>query len=184
MDWNEVKSADSLEELKKAKLWLFKESIRIQNEKADLEELREKFIQEKSLYQRDMDTLNQKFLVEQKRLKEEKIFFEKKKKILQEGFDKLDEDRKRLAEERRRLGEERKRLENQQKHQNTYNAPYGYINMDEFVGLLFRNVSGSISLRKRYKDLMKIFHPDNNGGDAELVQLINKEFSKRKEDML
>ena len=39
-----------------------------------------------------------------------------------------------------------------------------------------------INDNKRYKDLMKIFHPDNNSGDAELVQLINKEFAKRKQD--
>lgn len=178
MDWNEVKNAESLEELKKAKLWLFKESIRIQNEKAELEEMKDKFVQEKTLYQKDMDTLNHKFSVEQKRLKEEKIFFEKKKKILQEGFDKLEEDRKRLANER-------KQFEAQKKQQSTYNnTSYGYINMDEFVSLLFRNVSGGISLRKRYKDLMKIFHPDNKGGDAELVQLINKEFAKRKDDSI
>ena len=40
MDWNEVKNAESAEELKNAKLWLFKESIRIQNEKAELEDSR------------------------------------------------------------------------------------------------------------------------------------------------
>ena len=175
MDWNDVKNAESLEELKKAKLWLFKESIRIQNERTELEEMRDKFIQERALYQKDMDTLNHKFSVEQKRLKQEKIFFEKKKQILQEGFDKLDEDRKRLAREK-------KEFEAQKKYQSTFNAPRGYINMDEFVGLLFRNANSPISLRKRYRDLMKIFHPDNSGGDAELVQLINKEFAKRKEE--
>ena len=175
MDWNEVKNAESAEELKNAKLWLFKESIRIQNEKAELEELKDKFIKEKALYQKDMDTLNQKFSFEQKRLKEEKLFWEKKKDILQEGFKKLEEDRKSLAREQKRLEEQRRNI-------SSYNAPRGYINMEEFVGLLFRNASGPIALRKRYKDLLKIFHPDNSGGDEELVQLINKEFAKRKGD--
>ena len=36
--------------------------------------------------------------------------------------------------------------------------------------------------KRRYKDLMKIFHPDNNAGDEELVQLINKEFNRKKEE--
>ena len=174
MDWNEVKDAESLEELKKAKLWLFKENIRIQTEKAELEEIRDKFLKEKALYQKDIDTLNHKISVEQKRLKDEKVFFEKKKQILQEGFDKLEEDRRRFANEK-------KRYEAERKHENSYRAPYGYINMEQFVGLLFRNANSPIALRKRYRDLMKIFHPDNSGGDEELVQLINKEFANRKE---
>lgn len=175
MDWMEVKKAKSLEELKKAKLWLFQENIRIQTEKAEFEETKDKFIQEKARYQKDMDTLNRHLVIEQKRLKDEKLFFEKKMEILQDGFRKLEEDR-------RLFDREKKQYEANRKYESSHNAPYGYINMDEFVGILFRNANNPLALRKRYRDLMKIFHPDNTGGDAELVQLINKEFAKRKED--
>lgn len=175
MDWNEVMNAQSLDELKKAKLWLFQENIRLQNEKNSIDEMQDKFIQEKARFRKDMDALNHRIVVEQKRLKEESLFFEKKMEILQEGFRKLEEDKK-------RFNKEKKLYETNQSYQQSFNVPGKYINMDEFVGVLFRNTNSLLSLRKRYRDLMKIFHPDNNSGDAELVQLINKEFARRKEE--
>jgi hypothetical protein len=116
-------------------------------------------------------------VVEQKRLKAESILVEKKMDILREGFRKLEEDRK-------KFDREKKLYETNRSYESSFNAPRKYINMDEFVGVLFRNTNSLMSLRKRYKDLMKIFHPDNNSGDAELVQLINKEFARRKEEYL
>lgn len=181
MDWNEVMKAQSIEELKKAKLWLFQENIRIQNEKNEFEELQDKFIKEKARYHKDMDALNHKLVVEQKRLKEERLFFDKKMDILREGFHKLEEDKKKFAAEKRQYESihqfEQNFSSNKQKR---------YINIDEFVSVLFRNTNSLVSLRKRYRDLMKIYHPDNNNGmgDSELVQLINKEFAKRKQEYL
>ena len=32
-------------------------------------------------------------------------------------------------------------------------------------------------MKKRYKDLLKIFHPDNLCGDREVVQIINAEYT-------
>ena len=52
--------------------------------------------------------------------------------------------------------------------------------METVSAVLFRGVSNPLALRKRYKDLLKIFHPDNLCGDAELVQMINREYEKRK----
>lgn len=176
MDWNEVMNAQSVEELKKAKLWLFQENIRIQNEKNAIDEMQDKFIQEKAKYRKDIDALNHRLLVEQKRLKDESLLFEKKMDILREGFHKLEEDRK-------KFDRDKKLYETNRSYDSMYNNKK-YINMDEFVGVLFRNTNSLMSLRKRYKDLMKIFHPDNNSGDAELVQLINKEFARRKEEYL
>lgn len=177
MDWNEVMNAQNIEELKKAKLWLFQENIRIQNEKNAIDEMQDKFIQEKARFRKDMDALNHRLVVEQKRLKDESIFFEKKMEILQEGFRKLEEDRK-------KFDKEKKLYESNHRYDTYSNDTRRYINMDEFVGVLFRNTNSMLSLRKRYRDLMKIFHPDNNTGDGELVQLINREFAKRKEEYL
>lgn len=174
MDWKEVKNAKSVDELKKAKLWLFQENVRIQTERAEFEEMRDKFLQEKARYHRDMDTLNRKLVVEQKRIKDEALFIEKKMEILQDGF-------RRLEEERQRFDREKKQYEAARKNESSYGTMRGYINLEQFVGLLFRNATSPLALRKRYRDLMKIFHPDNNGGDAEMVQLINKEFAKRKD---
>ena len=45
------------------------------------------------------------------------------------------------------------------------------------MDLLFRGANNPLTIKKRYKDLMKMFHPDNVCGDAEMVQLINEEYS-------
>ena len=56
------------------------------------------------------------------------------------------------------------------------------IQSAELVDVLFRNVNNPLALRKRYRELVKIFHPDNMFGDEEMMQLINKEFQRRKEE--
>ena len=49
--------------------------------------------------------------------------------------------------------------------------------VDDGKELLFRGVHNQLSLKKRYKDLLKIFHPDNLCGDREVVQIINAEYT-------
>ena len=51
------------------------------------------------------------------------------------------------------------------------------------MSLLFRNINNPLTLQKRYRDLVKIYHPDNFCGDEQLIQLINKEFKRRKDEM-
>ena len=143
IDWEEIAGAVGTDELKEAKLWLFQENIRLENERKKLaasqeklDESQKEFLDEKARFNREMDELNRRTVQEQKRLREENLFFEKKLAILQDGFRKLDEDRKSLEKQK----------------------------------------------RKRQRDLIKIFHPDNLFGDAELVQMINKEYLRRKEE--
>ena len=47
----------------------------------------------------------------------------------------------------------------------------------------FSGVTGINSLRKRYKELMKIYHPDNKYGDSFTVACINKEYEIMKEKL-
>lgn len=48
------------------------------------------------------------------------------------------------------------------------------------VSIFFHGVRNPLSLKKRYKDLIKIFHPDNIAGDKEIIQRINKEYEMLK----
>lgn len=112
--------------------------------------------------------------MERKRLKEENLFFEKKMAILQEGFRQLEEDRKKFEQERQIL------IEEAREQQATGQAP-GEGSFTA-VQLLFRGVNNPLALRKRYRDLIKIFHPDNLFGDGELAGQINKEYLKRKQE--
>ena len=76
----------SEEELNKLKVWLFKENVRVQNEMKELTEFREKLLKERSQFRDEIDMLSHKIVSEKKRLKEDKMFFDKKMAILQAGF--------------------------------------------------------------------------------------------------
>lgn len=161
IDWEEIISAESVEELKSAKLWLFQENMRLENEKIQIENEK-----------KEVEILNRRTTLERNRLKEENIFFDKKMAILQDGYRHLEEDRKTLEREKKNFAEERKLL-----------AERG-TDMDagDIGQILFRSVSNPLGLRKRYRDLVKIFHPDNLFGDEELSQIINKEFQRLRRD--
>ena len=158
VDWEEINKSEDEDKLRDVKLWLFKENIRLENERRELEDLNRRIIQEK------------------KRLKEENLFFEKKLEILQDGFRKLDEDRQILERQKRELARERT------SHAQNQVKGIGGPVMEETVRTLFRGTNNPLALRKRYRDLVKIFHPDNLFGDEELVQMINREFIRRKKE--
>ena len=160
----------SEEELNKLKSWLFQENIRIVSAKKEMENMQEQFLKEKIQFQKEMKALNRKVTSERQRLKEDSIFFEKKMEILQNGFQQLDLDRRRLQKEWARLEAQRELLR----------EPVYTSHMD--VSVFFKGVKNPLALKKRYKDLIKIFHPDNVAGDKEIIQMINREYDNIKRD--
>ena len=48
---------------------------------------------------------------------------------------------------------------------------------------MFAGVKNTLALKKRYRDLLKIYHPDNLAGDKEVVQAINKEYERLKQQL-
>lgn len=157
--------------LKELKHFLFKETVRIENEKKALKEDREKLIRERAQFRKEIDLLNHKMVLEHKRLKDENLFFDKKMEILQDGFKHLEEEKEALRKEKYRFKTE----------QDIWKS--GVVRNekpDDVIAVLFKGVSNPITLRKRYKELLKIFHPDNLCGDEEMVQLINREYERRK----
>lgn len=171
IDWESLLFSDNPDELKKAKIWLFKENMRLEQERQALEDATEKFNKERKNFQEEMNALNRKSTMERQRLREENLFFDKKMQILQDGFRQLDLDRKAFETEKKQFAQSR-----------AYMDDYGREDLTSIVSILFRNATNPLTLRKRYKDLIKIFHPDNIAGDEELVQMINREFSKRKRE--
>lgn len=158
-------SQDDLSELK---AFLFRENIRIENEKKELEEFREKVFQDRERLRNESDEINNKIVIERKRLKEEQLFFEKKMDILKSGFAALEADKRALENARRQFESER----------NAYSGTVRKIQDDELALTLFQGVSNILALKKRYKDLLKIFHPDNMGGDHEMVLAINQVYDE------
>lgn len=172
IDWEEIIKADNMDELKSAKLWLFQENMRLENERNEFIQSRDKFLRERVKLRDELDDLNRRTVMERKRLKEENLFFEKKMMILQDGFRKLEEDRRNFEKEKLVLREQYARNREADKE----------ITLGEVAEVLFRSVSNPLALRKRYRDLVKIFHPDNLFGDEELAQQINKEFMRRRRE--
>lgn len=178
IDWEEIIKAESVEELKSAKLWLFQENMRLQNERRNLDaekqefiDSRDRFIKERVKFRDEMEELNRCTVIERKRLREENLFFDKKMEILKDGFRHLEEDRRKFEQEKKTWVAEHNTL------------PEKETGSSGNIGeILFRSASNPLGLRKRYKDLVKIFHPDNLFGDEELAQLINREFQKRKRE--
>ena len=84
--------------LKELKHFLFKETVRIENEKKALKEDREKLIRERTQFRKEIDLLNHKMVLEHKRLKDETLFFDKKMEILPDGFKHLEEEKRSLTE--------------------------------------------------------------------------------------
>ena len=53
---------------------------------------------------------------------------------------------------------------------------------NEFAINLFMGVNSYLGLKKRYKDLLKIFHPDNMNGDHEMILAINQVYDDLKKN--
>lgn len=159
----------SEDELQELKAWLFRENIRLMTASKELERMQEQFQKEKVQFQEEMKLLNHKISSERKKLKEDNQFFEKKMEILQGGFSQLDIDRRRLEKEWARLTVEKELLGDRSTYESSLD-----------VSVFFQGVSNPLALKKRYKDLIKIFHPDNLAGDKEVIQRINKEYESLK----
>lgn len=140
-------------------------------EEKDIEELYLKFQEEKRQFREEVKHLHKKLDEEKKRLKEDELFFEKKMDILKGGFAQLEADRRMVEKERMRLEAEREAMS------------VRHISGEDSVRLFFKGVSNPLTLKKRYKDLIKIFHPDNLCGDTELLQKINKMYEILQEEI-
>lgn len=171
------KNMDSMseEELLALKRFLFEERIRVIQEKDEQNEVYEKFLKERLVFQEEMKALNHKVLLERKRLKDESAFFDKKMQILQNGFLQLDLDRKKLERERRQY-------ESQKKYSDSYISSY-YSSYKGSAPEFFKGVNNILGLKKRYRDLLKIFHPDNLCGDSDTVLEINKQYDAMRKRM-
>lgn len=151
---------DELKELRKS---LFLERVRLENEKKNQQEFFDKIQEERNSFREEMKLLNSKVLAERKALKDEQAFFDKKMMILQSGFARLEMDRKEFEREKKK---------------NAHKMKFSFGDTIS-VESLFAGVNTQTGLRKRYKDLIKIFHPDNLDGDNEMVLAIKEEYEQQ-----
>lgn len=159
----------SEKELRALKIWLFSENVRMETEKKKLQDMQNRFIKERQQFQEEMKVLNQATLSARQKLKQDELFFQKKMEILQNGFRELNQDRKDLEKEREHFRSE----------QISGKTKSADRNIGEFdKRFLFAGVHNALALKKRYRDLLKIYHPDNVAGDSSAVLYINQEYER------
>ncbi|MBQ8518880.1 MAG: molecular chaperone DnaJ [Agathobacter sp.] len=131
-----------------------------------LSEEREQLNEQKRMLDLEKKEFFRKVEIEDRRLEQQKSLFEMKFQILEAELVKLAAEREEIEKKKAFYD----RVE--EFHARSYaTLP------DQQVGeLFFRGVASQQSLKKRYKDLIKIYHPDNVDGDNSLVIEINKEY--------
>ncbi|MBO6128081.1 MAG: molecular chaperone DnaJ [Pseudobutyrivibrio sp.] len=92
-----------------------------------------------------------------------------------------------LIKETQRLADDKKQFERKKKFyeqvQSSYMEPYYESDNIVHGEMFFSGVSDKKALKKRYKDLIKIYHPDGESGDTATVAEINREYEDLKESM-
>lgn len=92
-----------------------------------------------------------------------------------------------LIQETQKLADDKRQFELKKKFydQVQANSVEPYYEQDNIVHgeLFFSGVSTQKALKKRYKDLIKIYHPDGESGDNATVAEINREYEDLKASM-
>lgn len=156
------------EQLSEAKLWLFKENVRIEQEKLALEDERKAFEEEKRELHKKKKEFSRKTDITVKQLQKKRELFEKQWNILERELRRLARDREHFEQDKALLEREKNgfyRMRSEQMPQMKLDA-----------SVFFKGVDNPKMLKKRYRDLLKLFHPDNMCGDNGILQLINKEY--------
>lgn len=168
MSEHEIDSEQSVEEEAKDKEWLFQENIRLSQQRRELEEAQAELERQKTEFHRKQDAENARNRLERRKLEQEKRLFKMKWQVLEDEVRRLEEDKRRVQQERAAYQEVRS-----QKHTS-----------EQQYDMFFAGVHNRLSLKKRYKDLIKIFHPDNLAGDKVTLQEINREYDTLKQILL
>lgn len=149
----------------KDKKWFFQENVRLEQQRRELEEAQAELERQKREFHRRQDIADARNRLERRQIEQEKHLFELKWKVLEDELVKLAEDKRKLEQEQKACRELQECQHAQKQH----------------YELFFIGVNSSLSLKKRYKDLIKIFHPDNLAGDKATLQEISREYDTLKQ---
>lgn len=145
------------------------ESERLKEERQELLDERRQLKKDQIELEKQLSEYAIKKKLDEKMMHSQKELFEKKFKILEMELQKLAEEKARLEKEKNFYKAVNANLEREKE-----------IDPSE-VRMLFRGIDNLADLKKRYKQLIKIFHPDNINGDTSVIQEINRQFDELKE---
>lgn len=171
----ELMKAEAPDDIKKMKAWMFQEQVRIQAKWDELQDFNRELQDLKRKLNRERNALELREKTINKRFDDNEIFIAKKQKIIEDAYQQLALDRKALECERLNFEHEKNKYKRQKMcgpkpvHQQYESGAYDSTSF-------FRGVDSDLALRKRYKELLKIFHPDNKCGDTKTLLLIQTEY--------
>ena len=163
-----LEAADD-EGLKEIKLWLFKESVRLRDEKHELERDKKDFLNERENVREENRRYEEHLATRTRQLSGQEELIAQKHEVIKRGFEELDRDRQAL-----KAREESLRAREAQFEERIAYTP----DCSEVNDVLFRGADNILLIKKRYKDLMKMFHPDCLGGDTEMVKALNRTYDR------
>lgn len=168
----------TIEDVKEIKSWMFQEQVRIQTRRDELMEFNHELTQMRRELEREREDLNAREKALKKRYENNESLIAKELKIIEDAYRQLELDKKALECERLNFEHEKSKYRKQKMSgANRSNAhQYGGAS-DAYDGTsFFRGVDSELALRKRYKELLKIFHPDNKCGDTKTLIKIQTEY--------
>lgn len=168
---NQAYAATTQDAIQVVSNWRFQKTVGTRFNELKIPDEREELRRQWQLLEYERQEFLKVKAFEEQRLAREKHIFNMEWQMLEEGW-------RKLASERESIGTKRP------SHGSTKDgeASEHLVLSDVKVSVLFSGVKNLRSLRKRYKDLIKIFHPDNMSGDTGVIQRINEEYEllKRK----
>lgn len=140
-------------------------AMTLEEERKELEEQRRALEQERRSFSRRVE-------IEDRRLEQQQKLFDMKFKILEEELAKLATEKEQVRKQK----EFYHKVSDFTAHSSgTHNAASNNVVKGD---MFFSGVGSKQSIKKRYRDLIKIYHPDNLDGDQHTIQEINDEYSK------
>ena len=154
--------------------WCFKQTVEIEHIKKKLADEQLKLEEDRQVLEREKREFLCKKDMDQSRIRQEQHLFDMKWKILEDEL-------KKLAVEKQQVQKQKEFYSRVHDYENTSKHSYTYTSTNVVKGeMFFIGISDEDSLKKRYKDLIKIYHPDNLAGDTGTIQEINREYDKLK----
>lgn len=148
--------------------WQFEEAVELEHKKQELSEERKKLEEERRAFEREKQEFSLKKQLDESSIAQNKRLFDMKWKVLEGELKKLAAEKEQVAKQR-----DFYRCVNEFEAGFCLESPVRIRG-----GTFFCGVDSQDTLKKRYKDLIKIYHPDNLCGDKHVLQEINAEYER------
>lgn len=153
------------------KRWYYKKTAELEHDRRTLEDEKKRFELQRAKLERERKDFSRQKEADARFREQEEYVLKMKQQVLEEELRKLANEKQYMERQREFYDKVR---QFQQKQEPTHQKRRSVVKGE----LFFIGVQSEIALKKRYKDLIKIYHPDNMCGDTETLQEINREYDR------